>query len=98
MPTANDDASEITNNNMRAVLYPNPNAGQGFTLNVEGMDGDVVLNVTDATGKLVKTMRYVAEGGFTAQVEFAQALASGLYQVEIMNGTTRHTMRMAVNR
>ena len=98
MPTANDDASEITSNNMRAVLYPNPNAGQGFTLNVEGMDGDVVLNVTDATGKLVKTMRYVAEGGFTAQVEFAQALASGLYQVEIMNGTTRQTMRMAVNR
>ncbi|MEN9949187.1 MAG: hypothetical protein RL106_2010, partial [Bacteroidota bacterium] len=98
MPTADEAGSEISNNNMKATLYPNPNAGQGFTLNVEGMDGDVVLNVTDATGKLVKSLRYVAEGGFTAQVEFAQALASGLYQVEILNGTSRHTMRMAVNR
>ncbi len=98
MPTADEAGSEISNNNMKATLYPNPNAGQGFTLNVEGMDGDVVLNVTDGTGKLVKSLRYVAEGGFTAQVEFAQALASGLYQVEILNGTSRHTMRMAVNR
>jgi hypothetical protein len=98
MPTADEAGSVISNSNMKATLYPNPNAGQGFTLNVEGMDGDVVLNVTDATGKLVKRLRYVAEGGFTAQVEFAQALASGLYQVEILNGTSRHTMRMAVNR
>ncbi|MEY3599232.1 MAG: hypothetical protein RL521_1654, partial [Bacteroidota bacterium] len=98
LPTTDEESSEISNNGMKAVLYPNPNAGQGFRLNVEGMDGDVVVNVTDATGKLVKAMRYVAEGGFTAEVEFAQALASGLYQVEIMNGTSRHTMRMAVNR
>jgi hypothetical protein len=98
MPTTDEESSEISDNGMKAVLYPNPNAGQGFTLNVEGMDGDVVVNVTDATGKLVKAMRYVADGGFTAEVEFAQALASGLYQVEIMNGTSRHTMRMAVNR
>ncbi|MEY3598529.1 MAG: hypothetical protein RL521_951, partial [Bacteroidota bacterium] len=98
MPIVEQETSEISNNGMKAVLYPNPNSGQGFTLNVEGMDGEVVLNVTDATGKWVKSMRYVAEGGFTAQVEFAQVLASGLYQVEIMNGTSRHTMRMAVNR
>ncbi len=98
MPTVDEAASEISNDQLKATLYPNPNAGQGFTLNVEGMDGDVTLNVTDATGKLVKSLRYASEGGFTAQVEFAQALASGLYQVEILNGISRHAMRMAVSR
>ncbi|MBM3429019.1 MAG: hypothetical protein FJX95_09590, partial [Bacteroidetes bacterium] len=91
MPTVDSDATVFTNNHMKAVLYPNPNAGQGFTLNVEGIDGEVVLNVTDGTGRLVKSLRYVAEGGLTAEVEFAQTLAAGLYQVEILNGTSRNT-------
>ncbi len=80
------------------LIFPNPNNGQGVTLQINGMDGDLMVRVTDASGKTVLMDRYVVEGALNTTLNFNQALSSGLYQVELINGPVRNTLRMSVVR
>jgi hypothetical protein len=80
------------------MLFPNPNNGQQVNVYVAGMEGDLQVRVTDATGKVVLQERFVVEGSLNTALNFQNALSSGLYQVEMVNGESRNTLLMSVVR
>ena len=94
----NEVISNFLSNGAEVVLFPNPNNGQGVNLQINGMDGDVLVRVSDASGKLVHTERYVVEGLLNTTLNFDQTLSSGLYQVELINGGNRDAIKMSVVR
>ncbi len=85
--------SEESDANLFA-LYPNPNKGEMFQVVLE--EGDHLLRITDAMGRVVFTNRYVVEGTQNVEVVVSSKLASGLYNVESINGETRQVARMIV--
>jgi len=97
------DESGLENGNERtdiltdANLYPNPNSGDMVNINITGIQGnDVFVRVLDATGRVVYTNRYVVEGSLNTVVNFAQPLASGVYNVEFTVDGQVTTERMIV--
>jgi hypothetical protein len=94
----NEAIGQTLSNGADVLIFPNPNNGQGVTLQINGMDGDLMVRVTDASGKTVLMDRYVVEGALNTTLNFNQALSSGLYQVELINGPVRNTLRMSVVR
>jgi hypothetical protein len=85
-------------NDATVMLFPNPNNGQQVNVYVAGMEGDLQVRVTDATGKVVLQERFVVEGSLNTALNFQNALSSGLYQVEMNNGSSRKTLKMSVVR
>jgi hypothetical protein len=100
MPTLEDGGivSERSFNGVTSSIYPNPNAGNDVVLNVNGMEGVLQVNITDATGKLIQRNQWMVEGSLTTNINFEQVLSNGLYLVELTNGQQSQTMRMVVNR
>lgn len=100
MPTIDDSGitAERTFNGVTSSIYPNPNSGNGVVLNINGMEGMLQVNITDATGKMIQRNQLMVEGSLTTNINFDQALSNGLYLVELTNGQQSQTMRMVVNR
>jgi 1,4-alpha-glucan branching enzyme len=97
MTTENSEVvSQALMNGAEAMIYPNPNNGHSLNLQINGMDGDVLVRVIDANGKLVLMDRLVVEGSLNTSLTFSQGLSNGLYQVEISSGASRNTMRLSV--
>jgi hypothetical protein len=97
MSTENSEVvSQTLNNGAAVIIYPNPNNGQSLNLQINGMEGDVLVRVMDANGKLIITDRLVVEGSLNTSLTFSYGLSNGLYQVEIVNGASRNTMRFSV--
>ncbi len=94
----NEAIGQTLSNGADVLIFPNPNNGQGVNLQIRGMDGDVMVRVTDANGRSVHMERYIVEGALNTTLHFNQALSSGLYQVEFINGNNRTTLRMSVVR
>jgi hypothetical protein len=42
--------------------------------------------------------RYIVEGALNTTLNFNQTLSTGLYQVELISGSYRNTLRMSVVR
>jgi hypothetical protein len=100
MPLIEEDVTitEYSANGITSNIYPNPNSGNGFVLNVNGMEGRLNVKITDATGKLIQLEQYHVEGTLSADIHFYQPLCSGMYLVELTNGIQRQTLRLVVNR
>jgi hypothetical protein len=80
-------------------LYPNPNGGERVVLNINGMEGETTITITDATGRTIEQMTKTIEGDyFQQEIMFQQPLSSGLYQITIDNGNHRESTRMVVVR
>ena len=80
------------------MIYPNPNQGEGITINLEGMEGDVNIELLDATGRLLEKTTWNAEGYAQREWRFAQTLSAGLYEIRIQQGSRQETQRMLVVR
>jgi hypothetical protein len=93
----NDFISTKGKNDLQVKLFPNPNNGHSVSLYAEGVDGEMQLRITDATGRLVFANRYVVEGTLNASIDFSQSLADGMYLVETIHHGESQTMRMLVN-
>ena len=66
-------------------LYPNPNKGQLFNINIADVAAEeVFVSILDATGRLVYNNRYTTQGSLNTVVAFAEPLTSGLYMVQFM--------------
>jgi hypothetical protein len=93
----NDNADEQRSTQIQ--LYPNPNGGERVVLNINGMEGETTITITDATGRTIEQMTKTIEGDyFQQEVMFQQPLSSGLYQITIDNGNHRESTRMVVVR
>jgi hypothetical protein len=79
-------------------LYPNPNNGEIITLNITGMDGNIMISILDATGRLLQSTTGYSEGNLIKGLEFAQTLSSGLYEVRVSSGKDQKVARMMVGR
>ena len=80
-----------------AVVYPNPNNGDKFNLNVNGLsDGVWNVQVLDVQGRIVRTEQVVAEGGINRTISLNSTLSNGLYTVRLMNGEAALNVRMIV--
>jgi hypothetical protein len=68
-----------------ATIYPNPNNGQYCGLNVVNtVEGTTQVRIMNNIGQVIYTNRFeTGEGIFNTAMVFEQALASGLYMVEI---------------
>lgn len=78
------------------LLYPVPSDGSGFHLlfdAVEGTEGQALLSVIDMAGREVATAGFtVAEGEVRHEVEFTNALTTGMYLVRVnVNGAMLHS-------
>jgi hypothetical protein len=100
MPTIEDEGAiaERSFNGVTTSIYPNPNNGSSVNLNVDGMEGELQVRITDATGRMVYSNRYIVEGAMNTTMDFGQTLAGGLYMVEMVQNGQLNTMRMVVNR
>ncbi|MBM3428402.1 MAG: T9SS type A sorting domain-containing protein, partial [Bacteroidetes bacterium] len=65
---------------------------------VSGMEGDLNVRIVDATGRMVFANRYVVEGSLNTTIDFGQALAGGVYMVEMIQNGEMKTMRMVVSK
>jgi hypothetical protein len=90
--------AQSVNGNVTTVIFPNPNNGQSVNLNVVGMDGELQVRISDATGRMVYANRYMVEGSMNTSIDFGQTLAGGVYMVEMIQNGEMQTMRMVVNR
>ncbi len=80
-------------------LYPNPNGGERVVLNINGMEGETTITITDATGRTIEQLTKTIEGDYYQQeIMFQQSLSSGLYQITMENGNHRASTRMVVVR
>jgi len=100
MPTIEDEGviAERSFNGVTTSIYPNPNNGSSVNLNVDGMEGELQVRITDATGRMVYSNRYIVEGAMNTTMDFGQTLAGGVYMVEMNQNGQLSTMRMVVNR
>jgi PKD repeat protein len=75
------DVDEITEK-WDISVFPNPNKGQ-FTLELEGISGDVDVSITDVSGKLIRNWNYSNVGsGWNTNID-AGDLASGIYLLKV---------------
>lgn len=67
------------------LLYPNPNTGRHFTLDVDGVEAgdELVLEVFDAVGQLLLREPWVAFPQQNHRVDLAQRLTSGSYLIRL---------------
>jgi hypothetical protein len=82
----------------RALIYPNPNQGEGVTINLAGMAGEINMALMDGTGRLLEKTTWNVEEYAQREWRFNQTLSSGLYEIRIQQGSRQETQRMLVVR
>ena len=82
----------------RVMIYPNPNQGEGVTISLEGIEGEINMVLIDATGRLLEKTTWNVEEYAQREWRFNQTLSSGLYEIRIQQGSRQETQRMLVVR
>jgi hypothetical protein len=70
-------------------LFPNP-ANDHFTINMNGVNGTVNVEIIDMTGNIVQTMQ-VNQSTFDV---YRNNLSSGMYLIRVSSGTTSDVVRI----
>jgi hypothetical protein len=100
--TAEDISVRSFNADMDVTLFPNPNDGRDFIVElgaVESMEGLVVFQIMDAKGKVVHTESLGAQGKtFQHRLRMDSPLAEGLYTLSVITDGERIQQRFAVQR
>ncbi|NNC84119.1 MAG: T9SS type A sorting domain-containing protein, partial [Flavobacteriales bacterium] len=99
-PPSEDGDVKLTSNEVSSIsLYPNPNTGTEFILELdEQRDGTAPLQIAiyDITGSLVFTEQISVKGAANIMVRPDQKLKTGLYLVRVWDGDVETTLRMMV--
>jgi hypothetical protein len=78
-------------------IYPNPSNGSMIALNFTDLTSNQVqVRIMDAMGREVFNAAYGVEGSLNQIITFNQALAAGVYMVEMMDGSNLVSERMIV--
>ncbi len=88
-----------TSRELNVVLVPNPNNGEFVVKGTLGNTGneEVSLEVTNMLGQVVYSSAVVAQGGnLEAHVRTGNALASGMYILNVRSGTENKVFRFIV--
>ena len=57
-----------------------------------------MISILDATGRLLQSTTGYSEGNLIKELEFAQTLSSGLYEVRVSNGKDQKVARVMVGK
>lgn len=78
-------------------IYPNPSNGSMIALNFTDLTSNQVqVRIMDAMGREVFNTAYGVDGSLNQIITFNQALAAGVYMVEMMDGSNLVSERMIV--
>lgn len=81
-----------------AAIYPNPNKGDQFSINLTDItSNEVFVRVMDTMGRVVYSNRYSVDGSLNTVVSFGKPLTAGMYMVEFSVNGEVITERMIVN-
>lgn len=100
MPTLENEGtiSTTTLNNASIALYPNPSNGEMVQLSVTNFEGNLSVEVLDATGRMIQKENIVAEGAINKMIEFNNELSNGMYHVKVSNGSETSTVKFVVSK
>ena len=85
--------TNINEKQLALSVYPNP-ATSYTMLNLEGLNEDVIVTVTDLQGRVLNTI-VVNNTGDPIRVETA-GYQAGIYFVTVSNATSRQTVKLSV--
>jgi hypothetical protein len=93
-----ETADRGMSNEVRTVIYPNPNAGQFVQFALENVEAEVVvIRVLDAVGREVATQQWTAStGSWNGSIQFNETLSNGVYMIAFEFDGTRMTERLVV--
>lgn len=100
MPTLENEGSVSSTqlNNASIALYPNPSNGEMVQLSVANFEGNLSVEVLDATGRMIQKENIIAEGSINKMIEFNNELSNGMYHVKVSNGTETSTVKFVVSK
>jgi hypothetical protein len=82
-----------------ASLFPNPSNGVFVNLSLHGLVSDnVQLRVIDQTGRVVYMTAFASEENTNKVITFNEALAAGIYMVELNTGEETAFERLVVQK
>ncbi len=87
--------NEVQGNDVSIKMYPNPTNTQ-TKLVVNGISGDVKIVLSDARGRILRTINTEAIEGSLEQVIDVNDLAEGIYYVRILNADINRTQKLIV--
>ncbi|RLD41674.1 MAG: hypothetical protein DRI86_12970 [Bacteroidetes bacterium] len=91
-----DDTSiDDNNDNTVVVVSPNPNKGV-FNLVLKNISGDIEIDITDISGKIVFNKKYRSNGAFNETIDLPY-LSKGMYILKIENEGRVKTQKFVVN-
>lgn len=81
----------------QTLLYPNPNNGDRFMLNLVGANEEPVsVNIYDSFGRIVHAEQFSPEGNALREIVPNTSLNSGFYTIEIWMNGNKFSERMVV--
>jgi hypothetical protein len=81
----------------QAAVYPNPNNGELLNINFTGLESaQVEVRIIDALGRTVYNSAYSVDSNLNTIVNFAQPLTSGVYLVELRDGSNVQSEKLIV--
>jgi Secretion system C-terminal sorting domain len=86
-----------SNESTSIAVYPNPSNGEVFNLNVSGIaEGLWEMSILDIQGKEVMNGQLISENGINTMVVPSTKLTSGIYMINLTNGTEILSTRLVV--
>jgi hypothetical protein len=100
MPTADNanQSSTIQINNASISIYPNPSQGETVMLAINNLDGNLQLEIADATGRVIQRENINSDGAVNKMIDFDSSLSNGMYHVIISNGHVTKTLKFVVSK
>jgi len=100
-PYEGDETSEMSGDeSFGALVYPNPSDGAQLNVRVQAEDDGLIrMRILDASGRLIHADQWMFSNNESLkQVRFNDAIASGLYTIELISGENRNTLKWVVEK
>ena len=80
------------------AIYPNPNNGEGLNVNITGLDGQIQLELMDATGRMITQSQWNVQGSVNQSLEWNETLPVGMYHLRFRQGDLVQSVKVLVVR
>lgn len=92
-----DDIEKSTVLTPDAAIYPNPNSGRIFNINIANCNTDkILMRIINQSGQLICSETFMVEGSLNVAYAPATQLSAGLYMVEFVIGDKVQTEKFMV--
>ena len=80
------------------AVYPNPNTGSEVVLYANDFEGAVNVQIMDASGRIIKSDKWIVEGAGSRMINFNETLSTGMYTIRLNDGVQTQAIKMVVVR